>query len=519
MKKKFSFILILISLFSTAQIFSSGMIEQGNGSSNIFSVTTIGSDGKFYCFFNDGDFKSSTNNVNPVYRLVRWEPLTSTWVTVGNIDASNIPGAIVSSNFATFNNGIGLEIDSTGAYHLLINVNTSNGSEIMYVYSNNGTTWVYTSIDNSNNQTNYSYANLQLKLDTSNRPHIYYTIRNVGTGGISSRVYSIIHKYHNGSSWISETPYSQTGGSGIGSNEINMMSASLDGNNKSHIAIVAETNGSGTDGSLLYTTNASGSWIAPVFLATGATGNAAADKVCLLSDTNNKQHIVYRENATSLKVMYRTNKTGSWTGGQINSNLTSGIMSSVDCYNAFTRNSNNDLFLVYNASTTATNNGQVNYACLFNGSSTWQTGSIFTGNSRTGQYISAEFSNTNKAMITFDHFTDPASTGGSPSYGPPNNPRQLQYATTSVTNLSVNEIIHKDELKAYPNPTHSIVNIDLDNSSNDVTIQILDLSGKVLVSQKASRSSKLDLSTFSSGIYVVKVTSAEGSKSIKVVKN
>lgn len=516
MLKKLLFFFTLISLSSTAQIFTSGMIELGNGSSNMFSTTSIGADGKFYCFFNDGSFTHSSNNVNPVYRLVRWEPTTSTWVSIANLDASQIPGVIISSGTTMFNDGIALEIDPTGAYHMLINVYTSNGSEIKYVYSNNGTTWTYTTIDHSNNQINYSYANLQLKLDNLNRPHIYYTIRNVGQStNFSSRIFSIIHKFYNGSSWISETAYSQTGGSGTGVNDINMMAASLDGNNKSHIGMVAETNGSGTDGSLLYTTNTSGSWSAPFFIATGTTSNPAADRVYILSDTNNKQHIVYRENGTSLKLMYKTNKTGSWTGGQINSNLTSAIMSSVDGYNSFTRNANNDLFLAYNASTTTNNNGQVNYACLFNNTSTWQIGSVFTGNLRTGQFISAEYAN-NKAMITFDHFTDPAATGGNPSYGPPNNPRQLQYATTIINNLSTNELT-KDDFKVYPNPTNSLLNIDLTNQEN-ATIQVLDLNGRILTSKKTLGSTNLDLSNLSPGIYIVKIQSSQGTKSMKVVK-
>ena len=137
-----------------------------------------------------------------------------------------------------FNDGMAMEVDASGGYHILMNLYTANGTEIKYAYSSNGTAWTYTSIDNSNNQTNYSYSNLQMKLDSSNRPHVYYLIKNIGTAGISSRVYTIIHKYSNGSSWVSETAYTQTG-----ANELSMMSASLDSNNKSHIGFVAETNG------------------------------------------------------------------------------------------------------------------------------------------------------------------------------------------------------------------------------------------------------------------------------------
>lgn len=510
MIKKLLAFLVLISIQSIAQTFTSGMIEYGNGSSNIFSTTSIGPDGKFYCFFNDGTFTHTSNNVNPVYRLKRWD--TSSWTTIADIDASAIPGLIISSTTTMFNDGMAMEVDASGGYHILMNLYTANGLEIKYAYSSNGTTWTYTSIDNSNNQTNYSYTNLQLKLDSSNRPHVYYLIKNIGSGSISSRVYTIVHKYYNGSSWVSETAYTQTGGNGTGANDIIMMSASLDGNNKSHIGFVAETNGSGTDGSLLYANNLSGTWSAPVFLATGATGAPAADRVYILSDTNNKQHIVYRENSTSLKVNYTTNKSGAWSGGQINSNLTSGIMSQGDGYYCFTRNNYNDLLLVYNASPTTTNTGQVNYACLFNGASNWQIGNVFTGNSRTGQYMSAEYTNTNSLMVTFDHFTGT----GSPSYGPPNNPRQLQYATSVVTNLSTATATKKD-VKAYPNPAKSFVNVDTSQLTN-VSLQVLDMNGKVLMNNLPKSNPKIDVSTLPPGMYIIKVNSDQGTKTTKIVK-
>lgn len=517
MSKKLLLLLLFISVRSISQTFSNGRIEYGNGSSNMFSTTAIGADGKFYCLFNDGNFTHSSNNVNPVYRLVRWESGTSSWVSVANFDASIIPGVIISSTLTMFSDGVSLEIDSSGAYHMLFSVYTSNGLEIKYVYSANGTSWTYTTIDQSNNATNYSFAHVQLKLDSSNRPHVYYLIRNVGSGGISSRVYTITHKYFNGSSWSSEIAHSQTGGNGTGSNDINMIAASIDNNDKSYIGFVAETNGSGTDGSLLYTTNASGSWSTPVFLATGATGSAAADRVTILCDSNNKQHIIYRENNTTLKLIYTTNKTGSWVGGQMNGNIVTGINSSTDGFNAFTRNTSNDLFLAYNASPTTTNTGQVNYACLFNGTSTWQTGSIFTGNTRTGQFMSAEFSNSKNAMITFDHFTDPAATAGNPSYGPPNNPRQVQYATTTVNNLLSSDFI-KNNFSIYPNPTNSLLFIDFTEFSN-ISVQVLDLNGRIILSKSATSSTTLDTSNLSSGLYLIKINSEKGTGTMKIIKN
>lgn len=517
MMKKILSIFAFMAIFSYSQTFTSGLVELGNGSSNMFSTLSIGADGKFYCFFNDGDFVSPTNNVNPVYRLVRWEPSSSSWASVYNFDASLIPGSIITSSYTMFNNGIGFEVDTAGGYHILINVYTANGLEIKYAYSSNGSTWTYTNIDNTANQTNYSYSNLQLKLDSSNRPHIYYLIRNVASNIFSGKIYTLIHKFFNGSSWVTETPYSQNGGNGTGVNDVIMTSASIDGNNKSHIAFIAETNGSGTDGSLLYINNTSGSWSTPVFLATGATSSPAADRVAILSDSNNKQHIVYRENLTSYKLKYLTNKSGTWSGGQINGSLISGIVSQVDFYNAFTRNANNDLLLIYNNSSNTNNTGSVNYASLFNGAANWQIGSVFTGNSKTGQYMAARWGASNKVMVTFDHFTDPAATGGSPSYSP-QNPRQVQYATAVVNNLSLSASeISKSDFKIFPNPAKSVVNINLKNHTN-ATVQIIDFNGNTISSKVVGASDKIDVASLSPGIYLLKVTTQSGTQTSKFIK-
>ena len=209
---------------------------------------------------------------------------------------------------------------------------------------------------------------------------------------------------------------------------------------------------------------------------------------------------------------YATNKSGTWSTSQINSNLTSGIMSSTDGYYSFTRNNYNDLLLVYNASTSTTNTGQVNYACLFNGGSNWQIGNIFTGNSRTGQYISARYTNANSLMVTFDHFTGT----GTPSYTPTNNPRQLQYATSIVSNLSAVET-KKNEIKVYPNPAKSFVNVDVSQLTN-VSLQVLDMSGKILMNNLPKSNANVDVSALSPGMYIIKVNADQGTKTSKIVK-
>ncbi len=69
-----------------------------------------------------------------------------------------------------------------------------------------------------------------------------------------------------------------------------------------------------------------------------------------------------------------------------------------------------------------------------------------------------------------------------------------------------------DEIKLYPNPTNSILNIDNLSSSQNVTMCIIDVTGKILLSQyiHASESLQLNVSDLAQGLYLVEIKSDEG---------
>ena len=46
------------------------------------------------------------------------------------------------------------------------------------------------------------------------------------------------------------------------------------------------------------------------------------------------------------------------------------------------------------------------YALLPAGATTWQTGEVMNGNSRTGQFIAVALNDDGVAMTTFDHYTN-----------------------------------------------------------------------------------------------------------------
>lgn len=75
----------------------------------------------------------------------------------------------------------------------------------------------------------------------------------------------------------------------------------------------------------------------------------------------------------------------------------------------------------------------------------------------------------------------------------------------------------KAGLKAYPNPSHSVVTIRSENVSID-EIQLFNLVGKkVYSSQPKDFETKLDVSAFTSGLYIAKVITSSGVGSLKLV--
>ena len=91
------------------------------------------------------------------------------------------------------------------------------------------------------------------------------------------------------------------------------------------------------------------------------------------------------------------------------------------------------------------------------------------------------------------------------------------YSSVPLPN-SIGEHISKDELSVYPSPTCDFINI-ISESNNDNTILISDLSGRVLLKENSDPSgkTKIDVSSLSSGIYLVKLISNNKSFTRKII--
>ncbi|MES2487027.1 MAG: T9SS type A sorting domain-containing protein, partial [Bacteroidota bacterium] len=74
-------------------------------------------------------------------------------------------------------------------------------------------------------------------------------------------------------------------------------------------------------------------------------------------------------------------------------------------------------------------------------------------------------------------------------------------------------------VKAYPNPSNSAWTFAAGNAVISY-IQIVDLSGKVILSQNANgNQAVVDASALASGVYFAKVTAGDAATTVKVVKN
>lgn len=97
-----------------------------------------------------------------------------------------------------------------------------------------------------------------------------------------------------------------------------------------------------------------------------------------------------------------------------------------------------------------------------------------------------------------------------------NMPPTFALDCTTFSSLDFN----KNQLKIWPNPAKNRVNIQLDVlSAQDATIELFDINGRRLMQQKMNTSTahSLDVSAYQKGIYLLKITTSEGSFTEKLM--
>jgi hypothetical protein len=82
-----------------------------------------------------------------------------------------------------------------------------------------------------------------------------------------------------------------------------------------------------------------------------------------------------------------------------------------------------------------------------------------------------------------------------------------------------NAVFNNSQIKLYPNPATNTLTIEYSNWKNESTLQLVDVTGKLMLSQPISgKTTQLDITNLPNGMYLYRVLSVNGIEGIgKVV--
>lgn len=95
-----------------------------------------------------------------------------------------------------------------------------------------------------------------------------------------------------------------------------------------------------------------------------------------------------------------------------------------------------------------------------------------------------------------------------------------QNGVDNWSTLSVASFRQENNLKLYPNPSSSILNIEINTVITNAQIEVYDLLGKKVFNQsiESNDTSKIDVSEWETGLYLVKISSENGNQIIRFIK-
>lgn len=90
---------------------------------------------------------------------------------------------------------------------------------------------------------------------------------------------------------------------------------------------------------------------------------------------------------------------------------------------------------------------------------------------------------------------------------------------TAINTLSITEVRNLD-FEVFPNPTTDVVNVQLPTGTNSATAKVFDTSGRLIATQEISNPrEQINISTLSSGIYVLRISSEGRFGARRIIKN
>ena len=99
----------------------------------------------------------------------------------------------------------------------------------------------------------------------------------------------------------------------------------------------------------------------------------------------------------------------------------------------------------------------------------------------------------------------------------------MHYFTVGYT-LNEQEKYQSVSIQALPNPSASIINIELDGFGKEITFKLYDAFGKLILSKQLYSTdyiirTSVDLTEYEKGIYFIKVDDGDKVRMKKVIKN
>lgn len=88
------------------------------------------------------------------------------------------------------------------------------------------------------------------------------------------------------------------------------------------------------------------------------------------------------------------------------------------------------------------------------------------------------------------------------------------------TLLNVNDFNASTSFNVYPNPTNSILNIELNGSQTNLTYQVFDILGKQVKTEtlETGNLSPIDVSAWKSGLYLIKISNGDKTETKRFIK-
>lgn len=139
------------------------------------------------------------------------------------------------------------------------------------------------------------------------------------------------------------------------------------------------------------------------------------------------------------------------------------------------------------------------------GQNAWQL--ISTGGHQgSNQFTSSEFSIGELVIGSSDNFNANLFTYGYNQGGTQNNQIPTEYINDQTSNVAI-----------YPNPTNDVFQVSgIEGSAN---LNISDISGKQVLTKQVTANEDVSVSSLPQGVYIVKITTPEGTTEKKLIKN